>query len=560
MELNYGVDRSNSQMDRVIEYLARQAETESDYIELIESLNLVREFDITSKPVVKILSPSATLAENFTAKNLNDFQLRSLFEFQVVLPSDNLRQIVQNCDLICPIYYFKHRIPQHHLRAIELARHNNLNVILLVRQPDTRSENTSLADWLAARDCSFDSGVQFPLDNFIDLDNSQHLNICQQQFVRLWASARRRFELRINLEYQSVIRDFFNLKLLCLRQEIEQMKDSYVRKKSNFCQQQIRVTIERYKREKQQIITAIKQDINCSKSDLVNPFQADSLAFMVQQLIYFSQVKIVRETDNTYLYLTRDDSAAAEYIHDYILELCQQKLDEMIISQWERINCICVKYNLPAMIDWLHRELSYISPQLGLEAELPLASFSQESGPSLDLKQTIDPDCLKLNSRIVFDYHFTQGSWFRLGISVLVGLGIYLFTWIYFGSGKYIGFIMVFFQIINLITNQNVKTVRLKQHSKELKRIVDAKYQSLVRQVIDKFTQTTIATIDREAQLERAKLEKAIAIIREELPQPQQTIDRHQTKIEFLKQDRDKILAWIEEGSTLTRDKLLDNL
>ena len=536
-------------MDRVIEYLTQKAETESDYLELIKSLNSVREFQQASKPVVKFLSPSATLAENI-AKKLYDLELRSLFEFQVVSPINDVRSIVQSSDLICFIYYFKHRVQQHHLRAIELARQDNLDVILLVRQPDTKSEDTSVVNWLAAQ-FPFNRHLQLPSDNFIDLNNPSHPSICQQHLVRLSASANRRFNARVNLKCQSIVRDFFDLKLLGIQQKTEHLNGSYIQQKPKLRQQQIR-EIERFKREKQQVITAIKQDINCFKSELINPFQADSLAFTVQQLIYFARVKIVRE-DRTYLYLTVDRSANAEYIHDYILNLCQQKLDEIIAFQWQKIECICVQYNLPTIVDRLNRELNCISPQLSLET-VATASFSQK--PSFDLKQIINYDCLKLNSRIVFDYHFSQSSWFRLAISVLAGWGIYLFTWIYFGSGKYFGFIMVFFQIINLITNQDVKTIKLKQHSKELKRTVDAKYQSLVRQISDKFVQTTIATLDRQTQLERAKLDRAIAIIQE--LEPQAAKDKHNEIV--LQQERDKILAWLEESSTVAEAELLDNL
>ena len=179
-KLTHDAVKSIALVDRIAEingYLIEEAE--SEFNELIEDLKLFRNRLDTAKPVVKIVSPSATLANKLKDKNLANSQLRSLYEFQVTAPISKIQQIIQHCDLICFIYYFKHNINKQHQQLIELDRQNNIGSILLVRQPDNNIENANLSGWLKAQDCWLDK-VQLPLDNFIDLNQQRDIDIYQQ--------------------------------------------------------------------------------------------------------------------------------------------------------------------------------------------------------------------------------------------------------------------------------------------------------------------------------------------------------------------------------------------
>ena len=464
----------------------------------------------------------------------------SLFEFQIVSPIDKVGQIVRGCDLICLIYYFKHSILKHYRRLIELAQQENVNLILLVREPQQKPEDTNILNWLAARDCTSDRQVRLALDTFIDLNDARHLDLVCQQLVQLSASANQRLATRTKLEAKAIISDFFQQEIADVRQEIAQLKQLFPEKPHAY-RQRLRQIGDRLNREKQQTLTAVRQNLNCSKSDLLNPFKLDSLLFMMQQLVYFSHVKLVREGNKNYLYLIKERSSNVEYLHDYILDLCQQKVNDFIATWWQEIDRVYAESELNTILEQIDRELKIYSP---LATELPKWNFDRQ--PSLDLKQVIDYECLRLNSRIAFDYNFSQSSWFRLLILILIGLGIYLVTWIYFGSGKSIGFVIVVFQIINLITGQSIKKNKLKQHSKELKRTVDLKYQSLIRYIIERTTQTLIATLEREDRLEGKRIERAIATVRDKLEEFQQTSNELQQKLDRLRGDRDRILYWFD--------------
>ncbi|MGF1590341.1 MAG: hypothetical protein ACFCU7_14065 [Pleurocapsa sp.] len=387
--------------------------------------------------------------------------------------------------------------------------------------------------------------MQLPLNNFIDLNNYQQLSIYQQLLIQLAKLALAKLRTRSKQAAQATIEHFINHQITEAKQELKYLKSTYCpNSQPDYYQQQLRQNINQLNKLKQQIITAIKLEINHSKADLLNPFLANSLMSQVQQLIYTSQVKLVKETADTYVYLTLNNSLESKYIHDYIIELCQQKVNKFIAFQWSQINYIYAENDLQGLIAKINERLNLL-PWITSELELPELVIS-ERYPDLDLQQIIDANCLKLNSRISFDYHFTQSSWFRLVISLLAGLGIYLFTWIYFGNGQYIGFAILFFQIINLITGQNIKTAKLKQHSKELKRIVERNYQNLIRLVIEQSIQTLIVAVERESQLYDHELQKAIAIVQTKLEHLQDTISQHKDKIDSLEQDRTKILSWFD--------------
>lgn len=399
-------------LERAIDYLREQTEADT-YSKLIESLELVVK-NRAHKPVVKIVSPSASLTRSLTAKIQQDSQLRSQFEFQPVTPINKIRQIVRDCDLICLIYYLKHSILPHHQRLIELARQEKIDTILLVNRPQEKPKDTSIANWLSVKACSGDRQL-IALDSFIDLNNDQDLNLLRQQLAQLSDSANQRLQTRIDSKAKAVIRQFFHQEIAQVRQEIGRIQQLYP-EPPHYYRQKLEQADRKFNREKQQKTTAIKQNLHHLKPDLLNPFQPNSLLFMVQQLVHFSQPKLVREHNENCLYLVRDRSGNSEYLHDYVFELCQQKVDDLIAMQWSN-NCIGSENELSTIINWEEFDVC-----LSWDTEL----LPQ---PSLDIGQIIDRECLKSHSRIVFDYHFSQSSWFRLLSLLLIGLGIYLFSY-----------------------------------------------------------------------------------------------------------------------------------
>ena len=528
-------DRLIARIEQINGYLVK--ESESEFSELIESLKLKSDRLNTAKPVVKIVSPSATLANNLKKKNLANSQLRSRYEFQAIAPINKIQQIIQHCDLICFIYHFKHNVNKQHQKLIELARQKNIGSILLVRQPDRNIQDASFSGWLKDRDCLLDK-VQLPLNNFIDLNQLSDIDIYQQLLLRSHKSIENRFIARHQQELKTLIQVFFNRKIASVKQK---SLDPLLDKPPHYDRQQLEKIINRTRQEKQQLATRIKQNINYLKLDLLNPFITESLMFTVRQVIDRATIEVVREAEVTYLYLTVDNSIKVRYIHDYVIELCQQKTEEIIAFQWSQINHF---YGGGLhLIDKINDESKTINNLVDSKTFFVLS----HRHPSLDLAEFIDTNCLKANSRVVFDYNFTQSSWFRLLISVAIGLIIYFITLIFLGSGKYIGFVIIIFQIINLITGQNPKKAKLKQHSKELKKLVDRQYQILVRIVVDKLVQTLITALERETKLHRDEFERAIANAKIKLERSSTTIAQNKAKIDNLQQQKAEILSWFDE-------------
>ena len=518
-------------IEQINGYLVKEAR--SPDCELIESLNFLREKLDTAKPVVKIVSPSLSLADNFKQKIQANARLRSLYEFQTIAPINNVQQIVRHCDLICLIYYFKSTAKKHHQKLIELARQNNISSILLVRKPD-RDIQASLSSWLKAQDCLLDE-VRLPLDDFIDLNQPSDINTCQQLLLRSHKSLETRLIARHQQELKTAIEVFFDRQITAIEPHY-----SLLDKPPDRYRQQLEQISNCVKQEKQQLVTSIKQNINYLKLDLLNPFITESLMFSVRQIIDLATIKVVPEAEATYLYLTLNNSALPRYIHNYTIELCQQKVNEIIAFQWSQIEYV-YSGGLNSLIAKVNDELKTITNSVNSEIDFIVLA----GHPNLDLTDSIDLECLKDSSRIVFDYHFTQGSWFRLFISTLIGLAIYFITSIFLGSGKYIGLVIVIFQIVNLITGQNPKKVKLKQHSKELKRLVDRQYQILVRLVVDKLVQTLITALENQTKLDPNELETAIALARIRLERSSNTAVQNQAKIDLQQQKR-KILSWLD--------------
>ena len=124
---------------------------------------------------------------------------------------------------------------------------------------------------------------------------------------------------------------------------------------------------------------------------------------------------------------------------------------------------------------------------------------------------------------------------------MLVGIGIYLATWLFSGTGRYIGFMIIIFQIISLITGQNIRQTKLKQQTKELKRLAERNYQSLVRIMVTHIGQTLTINLDRQCQQYQDEWQKAIATAQNKLDELKQSSDLYKTRVERLNQDKDRL-------------------
>lgn len=549
------MESSNSQLDKLINsldksknYLEKKAESEPSYRNLIDSLNLTAgSLKISSKPTIKFISPTITLSSKLKAKSEAISELRSLYNFEVIDSIKKVSDLIQNCGVICLIYHSNQNIIKSHQRLITLASKNNISVIILVQQKKERELYANLSQWLTSQDYTEADRILLPLGNFIDLDNPQHIEL-YQQFLTLQASKiKARFVEQHLTNIIIVIKNFYHGQTAENRQKIKEIKDTYLQGKvAERYQQTTKQIFNRISQQQRQKIIQIKQSIHQSRNDYLSPFIPNSWMFELQQIIQSSQVKVISESDATYLYLTVGELERTEFIHGYILGLYQNKLPESLNWQWTKINYDYGEGGLKALINQVNTELSKIKLLHISQIEPIEISFNAKASPNLNLAEIVDFQCLKLNSRIIFDFKYTQSSWFKLLISGLIGISIYGITKIYFDEGKYIGFVILIVQLINIFTGQDAKTSKLKQHQKELQRTVNNKYQLLVRSIADKAIQTLISNLDREDKQYQQQIEAIATIVEAKLEQIKENINQHKSKIEALKQEREKILSWFD--------------
>ncbi|MEL6927645.1 MAG: hypothetical protein AAFO95_03305 [Cyanobacteria bacterium J06600_6] len=528
------------------ELLSKKLDTQPRYQILIDTLDTIGDrLKPENKPLIKIVSPSAPLAKSLLTKHQANAELRSLYQFETVAPISKIRQILDNCDLICLIYSEKQEIRDHHYKLIELAQKQSIDLLILVQKSKANSDITKTDNWQQNLDDFGDILLPLSCNCLIDLDLPSELDLYQRSLINLAPQIINNRQSRIIHEILQAVRSFFNQETTDLWQAIKQINaDYFAGQPLHLYQQTFRQDIQSLNQFRQQLVRDIKQAVNHEKTDLLNPFAIDGLIFNFQQLINSAEVKIVTEPGNSYLHLILTQFAQQPLLREYILELCQQRVDDILVQQWSKINSVYGTGGLELLLERSEAELAKIKPLL--DVEFPI-SFSLVAAPSLDIQQVIDPYCLEINSRIPFDYSFTQSSWFRLFISTLVGMAIYLSTWLYLGTGKYIGFMIIIFQIINLITGQSIKKNKLKQQTKELKRIADQKYQSLVRTIVSYLAQTITVAVDQASQSHQQQYNQAIAIAQNKLEELRETNETHKATIEKLKQDRDRVIAYFDQ-------------
>jgi hypothetical protein len=535
-------------IEQTQKFLTQKVETQPVYRELRKTLgSLINRLEAANKPLVKIVSPSSRLATKLQQHNASHESLRSLYEFEVITPITQIRQVLKHCAVIYLVYDSRHQIRDHHRKLMELAHQKQISLFLLVHKPPSKIDgDCHYSDWFKHQPKALNDWVKLPLDDFIDFQNQQQLDVYGRSLMEVFSTVERTSWERYQTETAQVIQFFFHREITGTWQEINYLRNKYLAGQQPYvAQQQLRQSINNLSQARRQKIQDIKQDLNHFKADLLNPFLVNSLIFNLQQLIDSAQIKVVKELDATYLYLILDHFPDRPLINDYILEFCQQKIKEILEEQWSKINYVYGSGGLKKLVTLINQELETISPLL--DDQFDWCNFKQEEQNlrlELDLRQTIEPYCLKVNSRIVFDYSYTESSWFRLLISALIGVAIYLITWIFWGEGKYLGFMIVLFQIINLITGQNIKKAKLKQQSKELKRLVDQKYQSLVRTMIHQLTQTLVMAVDHQGQVYQEAWLLAIATAQNKLDELKQISEQHKSRVESLKQDCNEIQSW----------------
>jgi len=540
-------------------YLGKKVEFEPSYSNLIKTLNLKIDFlKKNSKPTIKLVSASAALASNLKNDSEANSQLRSLYHFEAVSPIKNIVSIAKNCSVIFLIYRSDQQVAEHHGRLINLAVQKNIGLFILVKQHKSNCSLDTIAEYFTSQEYLAISQFLLSKNCFLNFD------LYQQFLIDRAPVLRNEFVQQYNQDIVGKIEQYFKTEKNIGWRKIKQVKQKCLldRGIKDYQQQVLTKTLNNISQQQRQKILYIKQKINHSRGDNLNLFIPDSWMFEIQQIINRSQVKLVKEGSKTYLYLTVKNSdiiehqdpksltyqpqpPPTEYIHSYILGKYQRQVTNTLIDQWSQINYVYGEGGLNAFVEQANEQLAAITLLEASEKESYTINLDSEPFPELDLAKIVNSACLKTNSRIEFDYNYTQSSWFKLLISVFIGTSIYLVTKLYFGTGKYIGFFILIFQIINICTGQSIRRVKLKSSQKELQRTVANRYQVLIRLIVEQLTQTLITSLDERNKRYQKNIDAIANIAQDKLNKIQQDRNQYQLRKDDLNRDLAKIKSWL---------------
>lgn len=362
-------------------------------------------------------------------------------------------------------------------------------------------------------------------NSYIELIES--LKLIQSQFIESTFEEKQKFKQQAN----RTINRYFEKEKQTVWQSLARRRNIYLSGKApEQIQQIINQLPHRCNRLAQNYLRVFKQYNNQNKLNLVNPFSSNSLMYRVQNAIQEAVVIDEKTQHKTYLRLVLKNKIYSEAIHNYVMNACQQSLTTWLTEEWQNIE---TNYNNGGLNKLQQQIQLEIHPLANLCRDITLDRATIE--PSLQLNDYVCLSALENNSQIPFDYHYTQSTWFRLLVAIIIGAIIYILT------GRLFGFILLFVQLINLVTGQDARKVRLRQQTKEIKRILDGKYQFLIRFLVDKVTQDIAIALDKIDRDYQEQIDSITQEASQKLQQIKQEIARDREKIDELKKTHLKL-------------------
>lgn len=508
-----------NQLTQAIKYLSQKTDKYETYIELINKLKSIQEKIANYQIKVTIVSEQQKIID--IVKNLSLESQPKNYVVTSIAISTPINEIIQNCDLILLVLDSTKSITSKEDRLIQRAISSKISLGIIVKQNTFKQHH----------DFNLAKKYQTELNVLNFLENNSIVERYNSFFALLFNKSISYKLLNFKQDTIKTINHYFETNKKITWQQIQQRKDLYLLGENpDKIQQIINQLIHRCNRLTQNYLRVFKQNNNQNKLNIINPFFGDSLMYRVQNTIQDAEVISQKGKQKTYLRLLIKHNNNTQAIHTYVMEVCQQSLETWLDSEWHNIN---TQYN--------DGGLNRLQQQLQLEIQ-PLGNLSPEATllqpeikPQLQLENYICLSALENNSKIDFDYHYVQSTWFRLLVAVSIGTVIYLLT------ERLFGFILLLVQIINLITGQDTKSVRLRQQTKELKRIVDGRYQFLVRFLTDNLVQEIAIALDGINQDYQEQITNIIQSATKKLQEIKQDINTEREKIDELKKSHQKI-------------------
>lgn len=528
------------QLEQANQYLAQRKDREPNYQNLIDQLQQIAVNLHQKKPVIKIVSNSAQLANRLKQISEANPKLRSLYTWQILSAKQNIKEVIKHCELVCFIYD-PHKAIAHIDKPL-IKDYLVAPIILVTDNSSQIEKNQTLSNWLVETGIDPINNVLLPLDDYFDLNSELDISQYAQYLTNLSNIADNKLFNRLIRQTKYKINQYFSTEKSAIWQGINQQKNLYTNgERFDIFKQKINQTSQKLNQEQQQKFKKIKQKINQLRMELTNPFVSTSLIYFIQQAIEKSSVKLVQEDRENYLYLVVQEQNYTTSFHSYLVDICHNNLNNLLKQQWHQIDTAYGDGGLKNLLDTTTQELQIVNHLY--EGEIKLL---QGDRPSFNIAKTVCISTLKNGNRIIFDYHFTQSSWFKLFVSTLFGIAIYLVSKLLTGTGRFFGFFVLIFQVINIFTGHDVKSLKLKQQSKELKRVINTKSQALVRLLVERFIQDLIINLDNENQRYKQQIEVIVTAANLKLDEIKHTVEEQKARIDNLKKDQEQILSFFE--------------
>lgn len=534
-------DKLIHKLEGVNDYLSSKQDRKADFSSLIDEVNEIIDIVKRKKITIKLFSQTVNLPQTVKLTLEKD---RDFYQFQLVIPEKPIIEIVKYCELICFVYDNRQIISEGDRLLMTAAREANVDCAILVIKIDLDNHSESLATWMEKQN-GLGNEILLPVNSFFNLDDCEDLE-AYDRFIKeqsiIWFE---RFIEWINARLYYQIQKYFESAKKTTWQTIQEYKNNYTNgEPPDTFKKQLDRSLQKLNKQQQQSFRKIKQLVNQSKSDLTNSFLLNSLMFELQDIVQQAEVKIInlqKHTYISYIYLAVNKQTYSQTIHLYLAEILQQRLDNWLTEEWEKIDGQYDRGGLNDLRQIIVRELSILT---NLYPEnIQLKSIDRNS---FKLSDFVSFSILEDTSRSIFDYSFTQSSWFRLLMSVAIGLVIFLVTKLIFGTGKYFGFVILFFQVINLLTGQDIKKIKLKQQSKELKRNIETKYQLLVRSIVERLVQDINIILDDENYYYQQQIDEIIKITDDKLFTVKTLIQENKDRLARQESERNEIYSLLE--------------
>lgn len=518
-------------LQRIKQYLSNKIGQNKEYHLLIQDLDSLITEAASYQVRVTIVGRQENLIKKVQLANQACEILNPVSQFTTISFPQNLDRLLKNCDLVfLVIDSMKNSIPIEKKLVIK-AQALNIPLIII----DCNQFSPNIQSWLENPSLSRINYFNFSHE-FIE---TSQLLLPDRQYDDFLKPLLAHISLKIEADLQKklikIVRKYFIQHKSQYLAEIKQQKQKYFLGKPP---QEIKNTVKQSAAKFNQILQhnfrIIKQTLQESKQELINPFVSTSVIHHIHQVIYEAIAIQYRENKKIYLDLVIIKDRHSQTIHSHILELYQQKIDLWIDQQWNVLDQELNIFN--QLAKKRDCELKILNRLSDIDMKLPIVPK-----PAFNLNKYICVATLSNINRTIFDYHYTQSTWFKMTIAIAVGLIFFLLT------DKLFGFILVFVQIVNLLTGQSSKSLKLKQQTKELKKSVDNKYQNLVKFIADKLIQDLNIFLDRQCQSYQDRVNSYLQESDRNFINIKQKIRLNQNKISELNQEQEDIIRIIKK-------------